>query len=126
VDGDYHLLPDSLCIDAGKNEDWMRRAVDLDGNRRIWRGRVSLTVDIGAYEYGSWPFNALQLIGVGSSGACLAWKSRAGDTYTVWSCDDLSTGEWIEEASVASQGESTSWTDVSAVGQRKFYQIELK
>ncbi|MDP2897845.1 MAG: C39 family peptidase [bacterium] len=52
-DNDYRLLPDSPCIDAGKNEDWMWGAADLDGNQRIWHGKVSLTVDMGAYEYGS-------------------------------------------------------------------------
>ena len=47
VDGDYHLLPDSLCIDAGDpcyipepNE------TDLDGSPRIINGRI----DMGAYE----------------------------------------------------------------------------
>ena len=48
VDGDYHLLPGSPCIDtgdpnyiAGPNE------TDLDGRPRIINGRV----DMGAYEY---------------------------------------------------------------------------
>ncbi|MHC4394765.1 MAG: right-handed parallel beta-helix repeat-containing protein [Planctomycetota bacterium] len=48
VDGDYHLLPDSPCINtgdpnyiAGPNE------TDLDGNPRVFDGRV----DMGAYEF---------------------------------------------------------------------------
>ena len=51
---DYHLKPDSPCIDAGKNSyvpgDAHR---DLDGNKRIVdsdRNGVA-TVDIGAYEF---------------------------------------------------------------------------
>ena len=47
VDGDYHLLPPSLCIDtadpcyiSGPSE------TDLDGNPRIINGRI----DMGAYE----------------------------------------------------------------------------
>jgi parallel beta-helix repeat protein/predicted outer membrane repeat protein len=48
VEGDYHLLPESPCIDAGDpsyvpepNE------TDLDGNPRVINGRI----DMGAYEY---------------------------------------------------------------------------
>src|SRR5438874_9942045 len=44
--GDYHLQPNSPCIDAGLNEAWMFGASDPDGNSRIVNGRV----DIGAYE----------------------------------------------------------------------------
>jgi len=50
-DNDYRLWVGSSCVDAGKNEDWMADAVDLDGNPRILQGRDSLTVDMGAYEY---------------------------------------------------------------------------
>jgi hypothetical protein len=53
-DGDYHLLPDSPCIDAG---DPLYRAgrneTDLDGKPRVLDGnndRISV-VDMGAYEY---------------------------------------------------------------------------
>ncbi|MDP2895850.1 MAG: choice-of-anchor Q domain-containing protein [bacterium] len=52
-DNNYRLLPDSPCIDTGKNDDWMWEAVDLDGNSRIFEGIHSLTVDTGAYEYPS-------------------------------------------------------------------------
>ncbi|MHC4098260.1 MAG: right-handed parallel beta-helix repeat-containing protein, partial [Planctomycetota bacterium] len=45
--GDYHLLPDSPCIDAGYNPAVPPSVVtDLDGNPRIAAG----TVDMGAYE----------------------------------------------------------------------------
>jgi len=50
-DNDYRLIADSPCIDAGKNEEWMREAVDLDGNPRISYGTSSRTVDMGAYEF---------------------------------------------------------------------------
>jgi hypothetical protein len=43
----YQLKPDSPCIDAGKNEDWMWDAVDLDGKPRV----AGHKVDMGAYEY---------------------------------------------------------------------------
>jgi hypothetical protein len=49
VDGDYHLLPDSPCIDAGDpNYLAEPNETDLDGRPRVINGRI----DMGAYEYG--------------------------------------------------------------------------
>ncbi len=47
VEGDYYLLPDSLCIDAG-NPDYLPEPdeTDIDGNPRVIDGRI----DMGAYE----------------------------------------------------------------------------
>jgi hypothetical protein len=48
VDGDYHLLPDCLCIDAGDpNYVAEPNETDLDGKPRVIGGRI----DMGAYEY---------------------------------------------------------------------------
>jgi hypothetical protein len=59
--GDLHLQKGSQCIDAGDNtkvttppfptDSTGTFAIDLDGNKRIVNGGVSLTVDLGAYEY---------------------------------------------------------------------------
>jgi parallel beta-helix repeat protein len=48
VDGDCHLLPDSLCIDAG-DPNYVAEVndFDMDGNRRV----CGVSVDMGAYEY---------------------------------------------------------------------------
>jgi len=46
VDGDYHLLPASPCIDTGDNSVVDANSTDLDGNPRIVNG----IVDMGAYE----------------------------------------------------------------------------
>ncbi|MHC4084999.1 MAG: choice-of-anchor Q domain-containing protein, partial [Planctomycetota bacterium] len=49
VDGDYHLLPNSPCIDAGDpNYQYDPNEKDLDGKPRVIGGRI----DLGAYEYG--------------------------------------------------------------------------
>jgi len=56
----------------------------------------------------------------------LRWTSRPGDAYTVRSCVDLRTGEWIEEANVSSQGVTTSWTDPTPIEDMKFYRVEKK
>ena len=119
-DNDYRLLADSPCIDSGQNQDWMWDAVDLDGNPRIWNGRV----DIGAYEHGSFHFKITQV--TEAAGRQLTWASRPGDTYTIWSCSDLTVGDWIEEATVASEGQTTTWTDMNATQSRqKFYRIQI-
>ncbi len=46
--GNYRLLPDSPCLNAGLNAAWMEGARDLDGYTRI--DRFFRRVDIGAYE----------------------------------------------------------------------------
>jgi parallel beta-helix repeat protein/predicted outer membrane repeat protein len=48
VEGDYHLLPVSPCIDAG-DPDYIPEPneTDLDGKPRVINGRI----DMGAYEY---------------------------------------------------------------------------
>ncbi|MHC4500716.1 MAG: LamG-like jellyroll fold domain-containing protein, partial [Planctomycetota bacterium] len=47
---DYHLMPDSPCIDAGDPNDIPEpNETDLDGNLRVINGRL----DMGAYEYNS-------------------------------------------------------------------------
>lgn len=46
VKGDYHLLPNSLCIDAGNLTSYLLDSTDLDGNPR-----VTGQIDMGAYEF---------------------------------------------------------------------------
>ncbi len=125
-DNDYRLAPDSPCIDAGMNEDWMWRAVDFDGNPRIFFGKSSKTVDMGAYEYGSWPFRIVEVAAPSGAGSGLIWSSRVGETYVVWSCLDLLTGKWEEKATVPSQGEITTWTDADPTPRLRFYRIEAR
>lgn len=124
--GDYRLLVSSPCVDRGLNEEWMSEAVDLDGNKRIIYGRSSLSVDIGAYEFASFPLAVVEIVRVGVDQPRLTWFSRAGDTYAVWSCINLCAEEWIELATVPSQGGMTSWTDDSPLGRVKFYRVEMR
>ena len=49
--GDFRLLPDSPCIDAGDNNVADLPDTDILGMHRIMYGGRSLTVDMGAYEF---------------------------------------------------------------------------
>ncbi|MBN2019482.1 MAG: hypothetical protein JW749_04585 [Sedimentisphaerales bacterium] len=64
--GDYHLLPDSPCIDTGDpNYEPTEVETDLDGNRRVAAGRI----DMGAYEYP----NAIPVADAGPNQVAYAW-----------------------------------------------------
>ncbi len=125
-DNDYRLSHNSSCIDQGLNQDWMWQAVDLEGNPRLFLGQSSLTVDMGTYEYGSFSFQVVYLAAAAGNHAQLTWSSRPGDTYVVWSRADLSSGAWMEEAWVFSQGQSSSWTDIIPLPRAKFYRIGVE
>ncbi len=49
VVGDYHVRPNSPCLNTGLSQSWMAGALDLDGNPRI--DKFSGNVDMGAYEF---------------------------------------------------------------------------
>lgn len=55
ADNDYHLAPDSPCIDAGNPDPSGLSAEDYDGNPRLVDGDCdgAEVVDMGAYEYQS-------------------------------------------------------------------------
>lgn len=125
VEGDYCLRSDSPCIDAGDNSLVSPFELDLDCRPRLWRGKDSLTVDMGAYEHASFHF---RITGVSETPApALTWTSRPGDTYIVWSCTVLSPMTlWKEEARVPSGGEATTWSGSDARPDQEFYTIELE
>jgi len=126
ADSEYYLSARSPCIDTGINEDWMWVAVDLDDNPRILYGGKSLRVDMGAYEFEGKCHETLK-IGRDAEGCLvLTWASMPEHTWLVWSCLDLTDGSWDEEATVLSQGETTSWTDpATGKDSQKFYRIEI-
>lgn len=57
--GDLHLLPGSPCIDAGDPLYAAPGLTDMDGEARVWAGRV----DMGADEYGSMHFGDMNCDG---------------------------------------------------------------
>jgi hypothetical protein len=105
----------------------MWNAVDLDGNPRVLYGKSSKTVDMGAYEYGSFPFCILGIGKEAGGQTELIWRGRPGDTYIVSVCSDLATWQWIAVATVPSQGFTTSWADSALPANRRmFYRIDLE
>jgi hypothetical protein len=56
----------------------------------------------------------------------LTWTSRPGTMYTIWSCFDIVSGPWIEEATVPSAGGATTWTDPDMSCACKFYRVEIQ
>jgi hypothetical protein len=122
-DNEYHLLVDSPCVDAGKNEDWMWRAYDLAHFPRILPRTSNWKVDMGAYEYPV--LNSVMMTTGREDEPQVIWISEPGSTYVVWSCADLLVGDWQEEATVSSIGSITSWIDPDTASYRqKFYKIE--
>jgi hypothetical protein len=78
VNGDYHLRPASLCINAGTNATGLLPATDLDGSPRI----AGAKVDLGCYEFntgilhpadanGDWVISAAEY-----NNYAAAWKSN--------------------------------------------------
>jgi hypothetical protein len=124
-DNEYHLEWDSPCIDRGRNEEWMWHALDLDGNNRIWQGKDSLRVDMGAYEYGSFRFTIVGAERTSSNQLKLTWTSRPGDTYVLTSSGILNRPDWFQEGTVLSQGATTSFSVNLGTGARNFYRIEM-
>ncbi|MHC4644517.1 MAG: Ig-like domain-containing protein [Planctomycetota bacterium] len=109
LDGDYHLQPDSPCIDAGDpcyvadaNE------FDLDGNPRV----VGNIIDMGAYEYVDWSINLIEINGPtqvsensGAQYTCIAYYDDGN------SADVTDSVNWDDNspyASVDSSGYLTS------------------
>jgi hypothetical protein len=65
---------------------------------------------LGAYEYGSSPFEITKMTAGTGDEPQLTWNSGPGERYTIWSCCDLVAGAWTEAARVSSEGTSTTWT----------------
>lgn len=62
LNGDFHLAPGSIAIDAGFDTLGYYYPFDLDYNHRVWDGdnNGSAIIDIGPYEYGAPAFGGIQ------------------------------------------------------------------
>ncbi|MDP2896519.1 MAG: choice-of-anchor Q domain-containing protein [bacterium] len=125
-DNNYRLTGSSPCIDSGLNKAWMEQAIDLDGKPRVLLGTSSLTVDMGAYEYGSLPFEVIEVTKTAGDGLELKWRSQPGQIYAIQACSDLCSGSWAEVVTISSDGSEASWTDTEVSHKVKFYRVEMK
>ncbi|MHC4285115.1 MAG: choice-of-anchor Q domain-containing protein, partial [Planctomycetota bacterium] len=98
IDGDYHLLPDSPCIDTG-DPNFMAEPneTDLDGKPRVLDGDNDsvLVVDMGAYEY---RFAILAQVRIVPKTINLASKGKSITCY-IWLPDEYDVAD-IEPNSV--------------------------
>jgi len=79
---------------------------------------------VGAYEYGSFPFEITKMAAGTGDKAQLTWNSGPGERYTIWSCPDLVAGAWTKATTVSSEGTSTTWTHPDTPPSRTlFYRI---
>ncbi len=125
-DNDYHLKATSPCVDTGRNQDWMWGAVDLEGSNRIFFAGKSKTVDMGAYEYGSFRFTIVNVERTPSDQLRLTWTSRPGDTYDIFSTSGLPSQFWLHGGSVASQGTVTTWTSGSTTPSSGIFRVGIQ
>jgi len=104
--GDFRLLPDSACIDAGFNDPELPET-DIVGMHRIMFGGKSLTVDMGAYEF---YINDLTR-GPSPEQTTFTWSSLAEKTYSIFYSPDLLTWRLALPTFPSSGNTTTSWTD---------------
>lgn len=94
IGGDYHLLPESQCIDAGDpNYPADDNDVDLDGNPRVIGSRI----DMGAYEYSPERFPDLNGDGI------VNFEDYAILVY-YWINDICEEPEWCEGSDLDESG----------------------
>jgi hypothetical protein len=81
-------------------------------------GNASVTVCVPA------PFQIDSIQFADSDQVVLKWSTVNGNIYQVLSADDLTTGDWVTNATISANGTSASWTNsgVSGVTQR-FYRV---
>ncbi len=104
--GDFRLLPDSPCIDAGFNDPELPET-DIAGMHRVMFGGKSLTVDMGAYEF---YINDLAP-GPRPLDTTFTWSSLAEKTYSIFYTDDLLTWHLAIASFLSSGNQTTSWID---------------
>jgi hypothetical protein len=126
ADNDYRLKAASPCVDTGQNQTWMWGALDLGGNNRIFFGGKSQTVDMGAYEYGSFRFTIVKVERMPSNQLKLTWTSRLGDTYDIFSSSGLPSPIWFYGGSVSSQGALTTWSSGSTTPPSGIFMIGIQ
>jgi hypothetical protein len=126
ANGDFRMLSDSPCIDAGINTitDYTFPERDLAENFRIWDGdgNSTILVDMGAYEYGSQdiinsPTNIN--ISVIANTLTITWDLMTGaNSYLIYHSND----PYGSFELIGTLGTNT-WNTTIDSSTKKFYQI---
>ncbi|HUW18724.1 MAG TPA: choice-of-anchor D domain-containing protein [Sedimentisphaerales bacterium] len=99
VEGDYHLLAVSPCIDAGDPCGLYEGQVDMDGQQRVFAGRVDIGSDEAAPDIDVLPLDySFGDVEVGSSATAMVTVSNVGNgnltlsdiTFQAGGSDDFS------------------------------------
>jgi hypothetical protein len=106
--GDFHLRPQSPCIDYAE-WDGALYDFDVDGNpRALYGGGGYYPVrDLGAYEF---YINKLEPV-PGTNEAVFTWSSLADKTYSIFYTEDLFNWHTAIDNFPSSGNQTTSWTD---------------
>jgi len=105
--GDYRLLRDSPCIDAGDSSVIGSDDKDILGKARILFGGKANAVDMGAYEH--WFASASPR--PDSFAIALSWSNHPGKAYSVFFSDDMVAWQPLAEGVPASDATATVWPD---------------
>jgi hypothetical protein len=107
-EGDYHLHPDSRCIDSGRRPYPVAPGLDMDGHLRIVGKYITSNplVDMGAYEYNSKPFEITEFNLRPNGTRRIVWSSQPDDTYTIWWRKHSGQKGWWELETI-----TTGWDD---------------
>ncbi len=121
--GNFRLLPDSPCIDAGFNHPELPET-DMAGIHRIMYGGKSLTVDMGAYEFHIWP----PAVDSHTGDLTLKWSVLFDKTYSIYYSTDMLTWELLQGGLYSMGDTFTTWTDPTpgfSTGQlrRRYYKV---
>jgi hypothetical protein len=124
ANGDFHLLPTSLCIDTG-NDAYVRAGwTDLDGKPRI----LGTHVDMGAYEapplVSQTPFQGRQPGNRDTFGLVLHW-SETNRQYRLLYKTNLADPAWQTlHPWLPGSGTHLNLTDSEATNRHRYYRLE--
>jgi len=144
-EGDYHLLPNSPCLDVGDGNVDDLPGTDIDGEPRILHGYSKLAPDIGADELDPETVFALMAppVAVGGDGSVTVnytlWNAKANlcsvaADYSTDGCETWCpatrgrTSETTEGLSTSADGEPHFfvWDSVADVGGQKAFGLRMR
>jgi hypothetical protein len=120
ANGDFHLLANSPCINAGNNV-YVTSSTDLDGNPRISGG----TVDVGAYEFAFTPPMLVRLAMErdNGDGFFIRFTGTPNSTFRLQRAPAL-TGPWSDIATnTAPRSGLIEYHETSAPPGNGFYRV---